>query len=84
MVITTHQGGSEDVIKALSKRLEKSHWASVLKALMIFHRIFKDGTPGFIESLKGRAQQLFALRRFSSVAPPSILSLIYFFLFLTF
>lgn len=69
LVITTHQGGSEDVIKALGKRLDKSHWASVLKALMIFHRIFKDGAPSFIESLKGRAQQLFALRRFSTVAP---------------
>jgi len=69
IVVTTHQGGSEDVIKALGKRLDKSHWASVLKALMIFHRIFKDGAPSFIESLKGRAQQLFALRRFSTVAP---------------
>jgi len=69
IVTTTLQGSSEDVIKALGKRLEKSHWASVLKGLMIFHRIFKDGSPSFIESLRGRAQTLFALRRFLTVAP---------------
>jgi hypothetical protein len=50
---------------------------------MIFHRIFKDGSPTFIESLRGRAQQLFALRRFSSVAPASMLVilLLYYLLF---
>lgn len=43
----------------------------VIKALMIFHRIFRDGDPAFMEAMKPRSNLIFALRTFSSLAPPS-------------
>lgn len=38
---------------------------------MIFHRIFRDGDPAFMEAMKPRSNLIFALRTFSSLAPPS-------------
>eukprot|EP01126_Amoeba_proteus_P029800 TRINITY_DN2943_c0_g1_i12.p1 TRINITY_DN2943_c0_g1~~TRINITY_DN2943_c0_g1_i12.p1 ORF type:complete len:475 (+),score=91.64 TRINITY_DN2943_c0_g1_i12:1275-2699(+) len=64
-------GSNEEIVKALVKRLEKSNWAVVLKALMIFHRCFKNGDPSFMESLKSRSNMIFSLRGFSQLAPPN-------------
>jgi len=58
----------EDIIRALQQRMEKQNWAVVLKCLMIFHRLFRDGDPGFMETMKTRSGQVFALQRFSAAA----------------
>ena len=57
------------MIRALCKRLDKDSWVVVLKALIVFHRCFRDGDPHFIESLRTRSNHIFALRRFTQVAP---------------
>jgi hypothetical protein len=64
-------GSVDEIIKSLVKRMEKQNWAVVIKALMIFHRCFRDGDPGFIEAMKPRSNLVFALRTFSSLAPPN-------------
>lgn len=68
---------TEEIIRALSKRLEKTNWAIVLKALMIFHRAFKDGDPSLIESMKPRSATIFSLRNFNVSAPANHLYTIF-------
>jgi len=63
----------EEIIKALTIRLDKANWAVVLKDLMIFHRCFRDGDPSFIEAMKPRSNTVFALRVFGSSANPTSL-----------
>ena len=48
----------------------------MLKALMIFHRCFKNGDPAFMESLKSRSSLIFSLRGFTQLASPSMLFLL--------
>eukprot|EP01122_Echinamoeba_exundans_P008531 TRINITY_DN2846_c0_g2_i1.p1 TRINITY_DN2846_c0_g2~~TRINITY_DN2846_c0_g2_i1.p1 ORF type:complete len:517 (+),score=153.19 TRINITY_DN2846_c0_g2_i1:82-1632(+) len=60
---------NEEMVRCLYKRLEKDNWAVVLKALMVFHRCFRDGDQYFMESLRSKSSSIFALRRFSAVAP---------------
>lgn len=64
-------GSVEEIIRCLAKRLEKQNYAVVLKCLMIFHRCFRDGDASFIEAMKTRSNQVFALRHFSATAPPN-------------
>jgi len=66
------KGNSEEqIIHFLTKRLEKTNWAIVLKSLMIFHRCFRDGDPSFMESMKTRSTHIFSLQKFSATAPAS-------------
>eukprot|EP01130_Rhizamoeba_saxonica_P007656 TRINITY_DN30_c0_g2_i1.p1 TRINITY_DN30_c0_g2~~TRINITY_DN30_c0_g2_i1.p1 ORF type:complete len:489 (+),score=108.02 TRINITY_DN30_c0_g2_i1:50-1516(+) len=71
IIIQTYNsaGSNEDIIRALTQRLDKQNWAVVLKSLIIFHRCFREGDSSFIESLKTRSSVIFALRRFSQTAP---------------
>jgi len=59
----------EEILRGLCKRLEKDNWVVVLKTLMIFHRIFRDGDTAFIDSLRTRSAAVFGLKRFSVTAP---------------
>jgi hypothetical protein len=59
----------EEILRGLCKRLEKDNWVVVLKTLMIFHRIFRDGDVAFVESLRTRSAAVFGLKRFSVTAP---------------
>lgn len=60
---------NDEMVRCLYKRLEKDNWSVVLKALMVFHRCFRDGDQYFMESLRAKSSSIFALRRFSAVAP---------------
>jgi len=70
-------GSTELIIRYLSLRLEKTNWAVVLKALIIFHRCFRDGDSSFIETMKPRSSQIFALQKFSSTAPATHLHTVF-------
>lgn len=59
----------EEIIRCLQQRMDKPNWAVVLKSLMIFHRLFRDGDPLFLETMKTRSHQVFGLNRFSSTVP---------------
>eukprot|EP01128_Nolandella_sp_AFSM9_P004887 TRINITY_DN2296_c0_g1_i1.p1 TRINITY_DN2296_c0_g1~~TRINITY_DN2296_c0_g1_i1.p1 ORF type:complete len:507 (-),score=171.58 TRINITY_DN2296_c0_g1_i1:118-1602(-) len=72
IILQTHKMSSiQDIIRALTKRLDKRHWAVVLKSLMIFHRLFRDGDKSLIEAMKSTSSVVFALRAFSASAPPN-------------
>jgi hypothetical protein len=60
---------NELIIRHLSMRLEKNHWAVILKSLMIFHRCFRDGDSSFIDGMRTKSGQIFSLYKFSAVAP---------------
>jgi len=68
---------SEQIVRYLSLRLEKTNWVVVLKALMMYHRCFKDGDPGFIDMMKPRSSQIFSLPVFSSTAPSTHLHTVF-------
>jgi len=61
----------DEIIRSLARRLEKPHWATVTKALFIFHRCLRDGDPKFIESLQSRSTLIFSLRAFCAANPPN-------------
>ncbi|XP_049851057.1 uncharacterized protein LOC126324752 [Schistocerca gregaria] len=62
-----------DIISTLGKRLEKNSWHAVLKALIIIHHCFREGSPAFIECLKTRSVQMFNLKQFSISPLPQVL-----------
>eukprot|EP01120_Amphizonella_sp_Union-15-10_P015792 TRINITY_DN8188_c0_g1_i1.p1 TRINITY_DN8188_c0_g1~~TRINITY_DN8188_c0_g1_i1.p1 ORF type:complete len:521 (+),score=116.27 TRINITY_DN8188_c0_g1_i1:50-1612(+) len=57
----------EEVIRCLTKRLDKRNWMVVLKALQLFHRCYNDNHQDhFIDALRQRSAAIFALRRFNA------------------
>jgi hypothetical protein len=67
----------EQIVRYLSLRLEKSNWAIVLKALMIFHRCFRDGDSSFIDNMKPKSSHIFSLQKFSATAPTTHLHTVF-------
>jgi len=62
---------SEEIVRSLSVRKDKSNWAVVLKVLIVMHRCFKDGSDEFIKLLSLRPTDIFALNFFKRTAPPN-------------
>jgi len=56
----------QEIVRGLVKRLDKRNWISVLKALQLFHRCYRDGDGQFLDSLKPRSSAIFMLRRFNA------------------
>ncbi|KAF6000514.1 Clathrin assembly protein [Cyanidiococcus yangmingshanensis] len=47
------------ILHQLGKRLQWKDWIVVLKAMIVFHRIFQDGNPGFVSFLAHNASNIF-------------------------
>jgi hypothetical protein len=65
VLATFARDGIEEIITQLHRRFTKNNWVVILKTLMVFHKIMREGDQFFMESLKNKAHALFALRNFT-------------------
>jgi len=62
--------GVNFIVDALSSRLNlKENWAVVLKALIIVHGCFEEGSKEFEDVMVATGSQFFAMQRFKSFSP---------------
>eukprot|EP01129_Flabellula_baltica_P004145 TRINITY_DN1416_c2_g1_i1.p1 TRINITY_DN1416_c2_g1~~TRINITY_DN1416_c2_g1_i1.p1 ORF type:complete len:513 (-),score=90.84 TRINITY_DN1416_c2_g1_i1:46-1539(-) len=71
LTFTYNSRSSEEIIRSMGVRKDKSNWAVVLKVLILMHRCFKDGDDQFIDLLTNRSTDIFALNYFKRSAPPN-------------
>jgi len=58
-----------EMIHLLTKRLEFPDWLVVLKTLIVFHRLMRDGSTQVINELRYKSS-IFNLRRFADMSSP--------------
>jgi hypothetical protein len=71
LTFTYDSRNSEEILRSLCVRKDKTNWAVVLKVLIVMHRCFKDGSDEFIKLLSVRPTDIFALNFFKRTAPPN-------------
>jgi phosphatidylinositol-binding clathrin assembly protein len=54
-----------EMIRILSKRLAAPEWTAVLKTLILFHRLLRDGTEHFINELKSESSMFASLQNYT-------------------
>lgn len=66
LILCTHERGdlTEEIYNHLARRMELPDWIVVLKTLVVFHRLFRDGNPRFVGDLKWKGT-IFPLSRFN-------------------
>lgn len=71
LILSTHEKSEvcAEIYAHLVKRLELPDWIVVLKTLVVFHRLFRDGNPRFVGDLKWKGT-IFPLSRFTDITSP--------------
>jgi len=49
----------EEIIRTLKQRTEKKCWPTVLKTMIVFHRLFHEADPQFMNEMKNRGREIF-------------------------